>query len=114
MAQKKAKAETNAKKLLKLIQRKPTQTFQPTRRNINFIQRLQPAPALSREQQMIQEVFSGEGALMSGDGSCLPYVRERPTSFGFGNDRTANLFGLGNDNDDKIFFDGGTSDFFGL
>ena len=65
-------------------------------KRINFLQRLNPAPALSREQDMFNEVFSGEGAIMSGDGSCLPSTNNGnlgTQEFG-GQGETGNMFGI--------------------
>jgi hypothetical protein len=76
-----------------VFERQP-RTFKP--RNIGFLQRLNPAPALSREQEMFQEVFSGEGAIMSGDGSCLPSTNNGnlgTQKFG-GDGETGQMFGF--------------------
>ena len=65
-------------------------------KNIRFIQQLKPAPALSKEQMMLQEVFSGEGAMMSGDGSCLPSINNGNLGtqvFG-GDGETGEMFGV--------------------
>jgi len=64
-------------------------------RQIKFIQRLNPAPALSREQQMFQELFNGE-SFMHGRGENLPRTDNGnlgTDAFG-GDGETGNFFGF--------------------
>jgi hypothetical protein len=86
---------TKNKKVLESIQKKPVRNFVPSRQRINFLQKLNPAPILSREQEMFNEVFSGEG-IMSGNGECLPRTDNGnlgEQEFGGGGD-TGEMFGI--------------------
>ena len=84
---------SNPKKFIITPKKIQPRTFSP--KGINFIQRLNPAPALSREQNMLQEMFSGEG-FMNGGGSCLPSTDNGnlgTDKFGGGGE-TGNMFGF--------------------
>jgi hypothetical protein len=88
--------ETPTGQVVKFLQKKPVRTLVPSKKRINFLQKLNPVPALSREQEMFQEVFSGEGAIMNGDGSCLPSTNNGnlgTQEFG-GQGETGEMFGI--------------------
>jgi len=97
-----------ARQPIQLRQDIPPQQF---RQRVNFLQQLNPAPALSKEQEMLQEFFSGEsfwglpednlpkinGILRTGSGliKCEDEFGETRSFFGFGTkSRTGNFFGL--------------------
>jgi hypothetical protein len=90
-----AKEETTIGRIKKFISQ-PTKSFKP--QNAKFIQTLQPAPALSREQDMLQELFNGEQTF--GTGQNLPQMNGALTSGG----------GLINNGDDY----GETGEMFGM
>lgn len=54
----------------KFISQPAQRTFKP--QNVKFVQTLNPAPALSKEQNMLQEMFNGEQTF--GTGQNLPEV----------------------------------------
>ena len=90
--------EAKKSKLRKFIERKPQQNFPVTRQRINFIQRLDPAPALSKEQDMLQELFNGERTF--GTGNNLPNTDNKILRSGGGiincgdEGATGEMFGL--------------------
>ena len=62
--------ELNKIKRKEFVSQPPQRNFPVKRKQVRFIQTLQPAPALSREQDMLQELFNGERTF--GTGNNLP------------------------------------------
>ncbi len=87
------------KKIIKKISKSEIVGTPRFKQRAGFIQKLQPAPALGKEQAMIQEIFNGESTL--GDGECLPKVegilRRGGGIINNGDDykETASMFGFG-------------------
>ena len=82
--------------------------LESTKSRIKFLQKIQVAPQLSKEQDMLQEMFSHRDT-MWGTGESLPKLEGNlnPNILGYDEDETAQSFGIGR-------IRGGTGQFFGI